>query len=118
MRPRYMGRVMNTYPVSESEMDHVSSLHAQATVWFSVASLLFGLASSIWINATFYEALTPEGALASHYLAPMLLVFSFGFGVAGIWAIRKRASAWKQIKSESIPVQAIAPAAELVVPGK
>lgn len=115
MRPRYMGRIMNTYPVSEPEMDHIASLHAQATVRFSVASLLFGLASSIWINAMFYTTLTPEGGLASHYVAPLLLIFSAGFVIGGFWAQFKRASAWKKIKMESNPVQAVAQATALVV---
>jgi hypothetical protein len=115
MRPRYMGRVMNTYPVSEPEMENISSLSAQTTIRFSVASLLLGLASSIWINATFYTDLTPEGRLASHYVAPAFLVFALGFAVGGIIAYFKRGSAWERIKTDSIPLQAIAPAREMVV---
>ena len=113
-----MGRTMNTYPVSEHEMENISSLSAQATVRFSVASLLLALAASIWINAIFYTQLTPAGELATHYVAPLLLLFSIGHAIGGFFAQRKRASAWEKIKSDSIPVQTLAPTTELVVSAK
>lgn len=115
MRPRYMGRVMNTYPVSEPEMENISSLSAQTTIRFSVASLLLGLAASIWINATFYKELTPSGELACNYVAPALLLFALGFAIGGVIAHFRRGSAWQHIKNDSVPVQAVAPARDLVV---
>jgi hypothetical protein len=111
-----MGRIMNTYPVSEPEMEHISSLSSQATIRYSVASLLFGIGSSVWINATFYTELTPEARIATKYIAPLLLLFSLGFVFGGIWSQYRRRSAWSKIKAESNPVQAIAPAEQLVVP--
>jgi hypothetical protein len=116
MRPRYMGRIMNTYPVSEPEMENISSLSAQASVRFSVASLLLGLAASIWTNAMFYKELTPEGVLASHYVAPLMLVFSVGFALGGFWVQRKRASAWEKIKQDSNPIEAVATTREILAP--
>jgi hypothetical protein len=115
MRPRYMGRTMNTYPVSEPEMENISSLSAQVTIRFSLASLLFGLACSIWINAMFYETLTAEAKLASKFVAPGLLFFSVLFVIGGVISLFQRKSAWTKIKSESIPVQAVAPAPELII---
>jgi hypothetical protein len=115
MRPRYMGRTMNTYPVSESEMENISSLSGQTTVRFSIASLLLGLAGSIWINAIFYTEWTPAGQLAAHYIAPLLLLFSIGYAIGGFFARNKRASAWERIKNESIPVQTVVPTPEMVV---
>ena len=93
MRPRYMGRIMNTYPVSEPEMEIISSLNAQAVVRFSAASLLLGLAASIWTNAVFYTALTPAGEVAVHYIAPILFFFSAGFAVGGVIAQWRKGSA-------------------------
>src|ERR1700730_10909057 len=84
MRPRYMGREMDTYPVSEPEMEHISSLNGQATIRFSSASALLGLGSSIFINAMFYSDLTPVGALATKYLAPGLLICALLFACGGI----------------------------------
>jgi hypothetical protein len=110
-----MGRIMNTYPVSEPEMEHISSLSAQAIVRYSIASLLFGLSTSIWINATFYLELTPAADMATKYIAPFLLIFSTGFAGGGIWAQWKRKSAWERIKTESNPIEAVAPPAQLVV---
>jgi hypothetical protein len=116
MQPRYMGRVMNTYPVSEPEMENISSLSAAVTTRFSAASLLFGLAASIWTNALFYTDLTPAGMLATRWLGPFLLFLSIGFVAGGIYARSRRVSAWEKIKQESQPVQTVAPAAELIVP--
>ncbi len=115
MQPRYMGRVMNTYPVSEPEMEHISSLSAQATIRYSIATFLLGIGASIWVNATFYKELTPEAAIATRYVAPFLLFFALLFASGGAWAQYKRKDAWGKIKAESNPIQAVAPAAELVV---
>lgn len=117
MRPQYMGRTMTTYPVSEPEMEQISSLSAQITTRFSVATLLLGLAASIWTNAMFVTALTPAGQLASQYVAPLLLLFSFGFAIGGIIARRNRTSTWARIKSEALPVQSIMEAGGLMISG-
>jgi hypothetical protein len=116
MQPRYMGRIMNTYPVSEPEMNNISSLSAQVAVRFSLASLLFGLAASIWINAVFYTELTPAGVLATKYLAPCFFVASALLVIGGVWSIVLRRNAWEQIRKESLPVQAVSAPAELVAP--
>jgi hypothetical protein len=116
MQPRYMGRIMNTYPVSEPKMDHVSSLNAQTTIRYSVASLLFALGSGIWINATFYTELPPIARLATLYFAPLLLLASIGFVVGAIWSQYQRKGAWEKIKVDSYPIAAVAPATQVVVP--
>src|SRR5436189_2869362 len=103
MQPRYMGRVMNTYPVSEPEMNNISSLSAQVTVRFSLASLAFGLSASIWTNAAFYSELTPAGVLATKYVAPVVLAIAGLLVVGGIWSVVPRKNAWEQIKKESLP---------------
>src|SRR5262249_30953380 len=75
MDPIYMGRKMTTYPVSEPEMESISMLNTQTTVRFAVATLLFGLAASIWTNSIFNAALTPEARIATYYVAPLLFFF-------------------------------------------
>jgi hypothetical protein len=115
MRPRYMGRTMNTYPVSEPEMEHISSLSAQATARFSIATFLIGIGGSIWVNAMFYTSLTPEARVATAYVAPLLVAFGVIAAFAGCWAQWCRRSAWATIKAESNPVQTVAVATELVV---
>ena len=117
MRPQYMGRTMTTYPVSEPEMDQISILSAQVTTRFTVASFLFALGAGIWTNAMFATDLTPEGRLASHYVAPLLLVFSIGFAIAGLWARRNRTSTWAKIKADATPVQTIVEAGGLMIAG-
>src|SRR5580658_2784235 len=94
MRPLYMGRTMNTYPVSEPEMEHISSLSAQATARFAIATFLFGIGASIWVNAMFYKELTPEAIVATKYVAPLLVGFGLFSAAAGCWAQYRRRSAW------------------------
>jgi hypothetical protein len=116
MRPRYMARTMNTYPVSEPEMDQISSLNAQANVRYSAASLLLGLAASIWTNAVFVEKMTAAGQLAEQFVAPLLLFFSFCYFVGGVVAQWRRRGKWNQIKTGSVPVQSMAASTVMVSP--
>ena len=117
MRPRYMGRTMTTYPVSEPEMEQISSLSGQVTRRFSVSTLLLGLAASIWINAIFYSELTPIAFVACFFLAPLLMIGSVGYAIGGFLARRSRASAWEKIKSDAEPMQTIAEAGGLMLTG-
>ncbi len=107
---------MNTYPVSESEMDYISSLNAQATVRYSSSTFLLGIAISIWVNAAFYQQLTPIAELATYYVAPFLALAAALFASGGVWAQHKRKGEWAKIKAESIPVEAVSPPTQLVVP--
>ena len=117
MQPLYMGRTVKTYPVSESEMQTISALNTQVTVRISVATLLFGLASSIWINAIFNAAMTPAGTVATYYVAPILLVFSVGYGISGYFSRRNSKAEWERIKTESVPVQSMAASVPMIAGG-
>ena len=48
-------------------------------------------AISIWINAVFYNGLTPAGELATRYVAWALLIIGFVFAALGGYALFKRA---------------------------
>jgi hypothetical protein len=102
-----MGRIMNTYPVSEPEMEYISSLNAQATTRYAAATFFLGIALSIWINSTFYEQLTEQAIFATRYAAPFLLLLAGGFAIGGSMAQYQRGSVWDRIKSESSPLQAV-----------
>jgi hypothetical protein len=104
MQPRYMGRTMIMYPVSETELENISSLSGQVTFRFSLTTLFLGLAASIWTNAVFYTELTPAGVLAAHFVGPVLLALATVCGFGGCYSIWKRKSAWDTIKRESLPV--------------
>lgn len=106
---------MTTYPVSEPEMEQISSLNAQAIARFSIATFLVGIGGSVWINAMFYKELTPEATIATKFVAPLLIGFGILSAICGCWAQYRRRSAWTRIKAESVPVQAIAATKEMVV---
>jgi hypothetical protein len=117
MRPHYMGRMMTTYPISEPELENISTLNAQVTVRFSVASFLLALALGIWTNAIFATELTPAGLLASEFVAPLLSLFAIGYAIAGAMSRRSRTSAWERIKSDAAPITTLAEAGGLMLSG-
>ncbi|MGY8704776.1 hypothetical protein RAD16_03405 [Bradyrhizobium sp. 18BD] len=117
MRPQYMGRTVTTYPVSESEMEHISSLNDQVTTRFSLASFHAALAAGIWTNAAFATEMSSLAYLFTYFVAPFLLANAIGWIIAGFIARSKKASAWEKIKREAEPMQTFAQAAGLVLTG-
>lgn len=117
MRPKYMGRTVTTYPVSESEMEHISSLNDQVTTRFSLASFHAALAAGIWTNAAFAIEMSSLAHMATYFIAPFLLATAIGWAVGGFIARRKRSSAWQRIKSDAEPMQTFTQAAGLVLTG-
>jgi hypothetical protein len=99
-----MWRILNTYPVTESEINRISSLSGQVTARFSIASMLIGLTAALWLNDMFF----------THYLTLLLLLGALGCGVGGLIARRKRSSEWARIRSESKPVESIAATRPLI----
>jgi hypothetical protein len=105
MQPRYMRRIMNTYPVSEPEMELISGSNDRTAARFSIMGFLAGIAATIVITALFTPDLTPEGKVLYHYGAPLLGLFAIGFGIGGFVARWKSGSTWDKIKEDSVPVE-------------
>lgn len=105
VRPRYMRRVVDTYPVSEAEMLVISALNDQITVRFATATFLSGLAFSILMGGVFADELNAVGALAVEFVAPLLLFAAAGFAIGGLVAQRQKRREWDRIKRESTPAQ-------------
>jgi hypothetical protein len=84
------------------------------TTRFTIAGSLLALAAGILTNAIFNEKLNDISYVATIFVAPLLLVFSIGFGVGGFIAKNKKTSAWDKIKTESLPVQSMAAATPLI----
>jgi hypothetical protein len=103
VQPQYMGRVMKCYPVHESEMEMLSTLNTETTVFFSVASGAIGYALSIWINASFAAALTDKARVALGVAPVVFLVGVIALAVAAYQAWR-RAGLWGKIKREAVAI--------------
>jgi len=88
---------MRAYAVYEDEVNTLSYLNTQSTIFFMVAASLVSFAASIWINALFYKELTPAGQMASQYVAWGLLPIGIVFVGLGGHAIYRRARAWRNI---------------------
>jgi hypothetical protein len=101
VKTTYVERQVKAFAVFDTEVDVLSSLNAQATVFFSVASAALSFAVSIWANAAFYSELTPAGQIASHIVAPALLVVAVLFVGLGVHAWTRRTSTVNAIRQQS-----------------
>jgi hypothetical protein len=101
--PVYMWRVLNTYPVTDLELNKILSLSGQVTARFSIACMLIALPIGFWLKDLFYTE-----------LIALLLLGALGYGVGGLIARRNRSSEWARIMSESKPVESIAATKPLI----
>lgn len=92
---------MRVYGIFESEVTSISMMNSLATSAFSIASALLSFAVAIWINATFYQTLTPEAVVLSHVVAPGLCVLSVAGCGLGAFALISRRGTWRAIQQES-----------------
>lgn len=97
---------MKVFPVHQSEMISLSLLNNLVTGFFAGASSLLLLGVSVVINLAiegkFGEVGLGDGDKVLLYcVVPIFGVLALILAGAGIFAIRKRRSTWKQIESES-----------------
>jgi hypothetical protein len=98
----YVGRQVKVYAVFETEVETLTSLNAQATVYFSVGSALLSFGVGIWTAALFTEKLSAEAAVATKVGVPilgLLAIASFGLAVSA-WYKRKKTI--DSIKQQSV----------------
>jgi uncharacterized iron-regulated membrane protein len=101
VKTTYVEREVQALAVFDTEVETISSLNTQATVFFSVGTGLISLAGGIWTSAAFSTQLTPAGQLAVTLAAPVLCLLSlvfFGLALVAWW---KRKSALNTIRSQS-----------------
>ena len=94
-------RRVKVFGILDHEMETLSSLNAQATVFFSVAASLASSAYTISISAGFAEKLTSSGELLNRVAQPALYGLGVVFACLGLWAWRKRTSTMARIRKES-----------------
>ena len=101
VRSLYVEREVKVFAVQENEFNSLSNMSTFATLMYTLASVLFAYAISIWSNAVFYDKLTPAGIVATKFIAPGLVLLGLVFLVAAITATVKRSGLWRTIKRES-----------------
>lgn len=101
VKTTYVERQVMAYAVFETEVEALSSLNTQATIFFSVASAALSFSAGIWTNAAFAAQPTPEATIASHIVAPSFLILAAIFVGLGIHAWLRRASAVAAIRRQS-----------------
>jgi hypothetical protein len=93
VKTTYVERQVKAFAVFDHEVEVLSSLNTQSTVFFAVGSAAVSYAIGIWTNAGFAQQLTPAGELASTLIAPGLLVVAivfYGLALSAWWKRRKR----------------------------
>ena len=101
VKTTYVERQVRAFAVFETEVDALSSLNAQATVFFSVASATLSFAVGIWTNAAFSSNPTPEATIASRMVAPVIALISVIFIFLGVHAWNRRTSVVTSIREQS-----------------
>lgn len=101
VQPFYVQRTMKVYAINEHEVQTLSSLNAQATVFFSLGSFFLSAALGIWTNAAFATEPSAMSQVANMFIAPGCLVVAVAFMILGWVAMRSRNSTWQTIKNES-----------------
>ncbi|MCX5518444.1 hypothetical protein OSH10_08350 [Kaistia defluvii] len=97
----YMTRTMTVYGMHEGEVEMMTHLNTQATVFFSVASGCVSIGAGIWVSAAFSSELSPEGKVLLWGGGPALIVLSAVFVALGIWSMRSRGSMLEKIRRQS-----------------
>lgn len=97
----YVDRVLTAYAVHESEVEMLSYLNTQATVFVSLASALLSFAGGICTNAIFATELTPAGQLAIIIAVPTLGVLALVFIGLSVNAVYRRRTAWSMVRRQS-----------------
>jgi hypothetical protein len=96
-------RQVKVIGVLEYELQTVSELNAQATVWVSVATALISLAAGIGISAAYVDKLTPEGTVLLHFGAPVLCMLGLVCVGLAVHAWRSRVATVSRMLEESKP---------------
>jgi amino acid permease len=97
----YVQREVKVYGIHESEVDTLSYLNDQATIFFTTASFLGGVAITIWLNWAFAERATLTGDILTEYIAPLLLIISLVLLYVARSATKRRSSTWEEVKRGS-----------------
>lgn len=98
----YVERQVKAYAFLETEVDTLSYLNMQATIFYSVGAGLFSLALGIWTGALFADTLTPEGMIASKFVAPLLCILAAVFLKLARGAMQKRQKTITEVGKESV----------------
>jgi hypothetical protein len=101
LNTEHMQRTMRAWPLTEVEVNSLTTLSTQATVFFAVGSATLGLPIGIWTNRLFATSLSPEASVACNILAPVLLFFAVVFFGLGFKAWSDRKSEWQSIKEQA-----------------
>lgn len=98
----YVEREARALPIFESELNIISSMNRQATLFSAVGSALLSYAVGIWTNAMFAGELTQRAELMTTEVAPGLVFLSCGFFGLFAWThLKHRRLIQRQIRSSN-----------------
>lgn len=97
----YVDRAMTAYILHENEMQAISLMNSLSSLFFAAGSFLFSSAMAIMVSGLFQEHLPDIARFSVYYGAPVLTMLSCCCFAAGTWALLKRRSIVRKIKTES-----------------
>jgi hypothetical protein len=97
----YVDRAMTAYVLHENEMQAISLMNSLSSLFFAAGSFLFSSAMAILVSGLFQEDLPDIARFFVYYGAPVLTMLSGCCFAAGTWALLKRRSIVRKIKTES-----------------
>lgn len=97
----YVDRAMTAYILHENEMQAISLMNSLSSLFFAAGSFLFSSAMAILVSGVFQENLPDIARFSVYYGAPVLTLLSGCCFAAGTWALLKRRSIVRKIKTES-----------------
>jgi hypothetical protein len=101
IRSAYAEREVTVYGIHKYEVDTLSYLNTQSTLFFSAGTAFIGYAVAIWTNAAFANNAPDIGVFAKSYVAPGLSAIAVIFYVFGAISVFKGKSTWKKIRQQS-----------------
>ena len=101
VRNSYVERQMTVYAIYDYEATSLSNLSTNATLAFSLGSLVMSLPVSIWANWLFTDKPTELAQFATKFIAPGCITITAAFYIFGVVSLIQRAGLWTRIKAQS-----------------
>jgi hypothetical protein len=99
VKPGY--REVPGYPVTEDDLEDLSTLDTQAQIYFALASFCASFCVGVMMDGVWATTLTPEGAVLRAYGPWVFGTFALAFGVLGWLSRQRRSNRVERIKRQT-----------------
>jgi len=97
----YVQRNVRVLAIHEHEVEDISFMNGLSSACFAVMSGLISFAVSTWVNVAFQAEITATTSILSSVVSPTAIFLGIGFGIAGLFALKRKKSTLATIKAQS-----------------